>query len=151
MALIPPIPFAQFRAVLREAHDILEQKAITWKRNKSGLNRYGEDTANGVDSITLMVQLNYNYVRAWPVTQETETGGLDRQSVQVLVNKDWLNEKGYINGAGRFEYDPERDRFVIDGLVYKALGDTDASQAGDNPILFTFILKREDTPTGNKR
>src|SRR5699024_7697627 len=101
--------------------------------------------------ILLNVQLVYNYMRTWPITLHTETGELDKQSVQVFVNKQYLAANGHINTAGAFDYNPAMDRFIIDGLVYKAVGDTAVAQAGSSDILISFILKREETPTGEDR
>jgi hypothetical protein len=120
-------------------------------RSKSGLDLHGEDNPDGYDSIDLLALLNYNYLRSWPITVKTETGDLDRQSVQVLFNRQYLDELGYINADGYFQYDPAHDYFIIDGLRHIAMGDTMASQAGDTDILFTIILKRDDTPTSEVR
>jgi hypothetical protein len=90
-------------------------------------------------------------MRSWPITFQTETGGLDRQSVQILINKDYLRELGYINGNGFFEYDPVLDVFIIDGLKHVPFGDTPASQIQDDDVFITLILKRDESPTQYKR
>lgn len=150
--LITQAEFSKFKGVMRQVHDTFEQKVIVWKKLKSQLNRYGEDNIpNGYTDINLEVQLNYNYLRSWPITMKTETGDLDRQSVQVLINKEWLGEKGYLNGNGLLDYDISNDHFLINGLRYIPMGDTLASQSNTDDILFTMILKIDDTATSQKR
>lgn len=139
----------KFRSAMTDAHDTFHQKSITWKRLKSKLNLNGEDnTGNGYIDVDLKVQLNYNYMRTWPISFRTETGDLDRQSVQILINKTYLAGLGYINASGYFLYDPSQDLFVIDGLIHTPVGDTPASQAYEDDILFTIIVKREEGKTG---
>jgi len=149
--LIGNTGWANFRAAMKDAHDTFHQKDIVWHRQKANMDRYGEDAANGYDTVILKAQLNYNYMRSWPVTFRTETGDLDRQSVQILLNKDYLRENGYINAAGYFVYDQSLDYFVIDGLKHVPMGDTPVSQAYEDDILFTIIVKRDDTRTGEVR
>lgn len=149
--LVKPEDWADFKNVMRDAHDTFERKQIQWVRNKTRVNVNMEDSNNVKETVTLEVQLNYNYMRSWPITSATETGELDRQSIQLLANKQYLSELGYINTSGAFEYNPDLDRFIIDGLVYKSFGDTAVSQAHDDDILVSIILKREETKTGDQR
>jgi hypothetical protein len=151
MNLIGNNDWLDFRGVMRNIHDTFEQKKITWLRKIVTVNVNMEDSNTAMESVTLEVQLNYNYMRSWPITNTTESGEIDRQSVQVLVNKDWLREKGYINSNNYFDYNPDVDRFIIDGMMMKAVGDTAVSQSIDDDILITFLLKREETDTGVKR
>jgi hypothetical protein len=152
MDLLGAQAWSDYKALMRDAHDTFAQKDMIWKRLKSTLDRYGEDSDdNGYDIITLKVLINYNYMRSWPITFQTETGGLDRQSVQILINKDYLRELGYINGNGFFEYDPVLDVFIIDGLKHVPFGDTPASQIQDDDVFITLILKRDESPTQYKR
>jgi hypothetical protein len=142
----------KFREAMWDAHETFHQKAITWRKLKSRLNRYGEDnTGNSYDDKTLLVQLNYNLLRTWPISFRTETGDLDRQSVQILINKRYLSENNYLNGSGLFDYNPAEDLFIIDGLVHTPVGDSPGSQAYEDDILFTIIVKRDEGTTGNIR
>lgn len=152
MSLIPASKWQEFSDIMRAAHDTFEQKTVTWKRLNSGMDRFGEDTQDNLyDTIDLKVQLNYNYMRSWPITQRTETGDLDRESVQLLVNKRYLAENGWINADGYFAYNMGDDYFLINGLKHVPMGDTMVSQAYDDDILFSIILKRDETPTGTNR
>lgn len=153
MKLITDAQWKNFQDLIgSDAHDTFFQKVITWKRTLSTLDRFSEDNKDGTTGeINLTVLLNYNYMRTWPITFASESGELDRQSIQMLISKSYLEELGYINTNGYFEYNPDLDRFIIDGLVHKPMGDTPISQASDGDLLFGIILKREETPTGDKR
>lgn len=143
---------AAFKAAMKDAHDTFANKEITWKRLRSKLDRWGEDNNdNGYDNVTLKVLINYNYMRSWPITFQTESGGLDRQSVQVLIHKDYLRGLGFINADNYFAYNEVDDRFIIDGLVHAPFGDTPASEFSNDDIWIVLILKREETQTGDKR
>lgn len=147
--LISDAEFAEFKSLMKDAHDTFNTKVITWYRKTTKTNRFGEDVLGHYTLVPLNVLLNYNYMRTWPITLTTETGELDKQTVQVMINKQYLTELGYIRSEGRFDYNPDVDRFDIDGLVYKAFGDTPVSQTGGDDILITIILKREETQTGD--
>ena len=148
MNLLGTTGWDKFVSAMTDAHDTFHQKEITWRRLKSELNFHGEDnTVNGYTDVTLRVQLNYNLMRTWPIAFRTETGDLDRQSVQIMINKLYLNGLGYIGANGRFTYDASQDKFIIDGLVHIPVGDTAGSQAYEDDILFTIIVKRDETET----
>lgn len=150
--LVGTTQWQSFKNLMRDAHDTFHQKEVVWKRQKSQMDRWGEDNIdNGYDSINLKVLINYNYRRSWPVTFRTETGDQDRESMQLLINKQYLSELGYLNGAGYFDFNPSDDYFVIDGLNHISMGDTPISQAQSTDILISIIVKREDTLTHIKR
>jgi hypothetical protein len=141
-----------FLKVHRDGHDTFEQKEITWVRNITHTNRFMEsDDDNGTISIPLKVQCNYNYMRSWPITRTTEAGELDRQSMQVLINKSYLRELGYINANDFFDYSPDFDRFIIDGMIHKPMGDTSVSQVDSSDVLIVIVMQRQPTKTGDKR
>lgn len=125
-------------------------KPVVWKRSTSYLNRYQEDSNTSID-VTLHTLSNYNYMRSWPITVPTESGAVDRQSIQLLFLRKELADLGLLSSGGYMQMDTERDRFIIDGLVYKNVGDTFVSQAGNTDVLISIIVKREDTPTGTDR
>lgn len=137
---------------MRDFADTFHKKEIIWKRIKTTIDRYGEDTSDsGYDEVPLLVLCNYNYMRTWPITVRTETGGYDRQSMQILINKDYLRENGYLTDSGTFDYNPIEDMFELDGINYRAAGDTPISQNSTDDILFSMILKAEELSTGQTR
>jgi hypothetical protein len=125
-------------------------KPIVWKRFVYGVDRYMEDNAGAnYQNITINVLLNYNYFRTWPITFTTESGELDRQSVQVIINKQYLRNLGYISADNNFVFNPDKDTIFIDGKPHRVMGDTMASQASDKDLLVTFIAKREELKTAD--
>lgn len=152
MELINQAQWDMYKSVMRDAHDTFSQKTIVWKRKQSVLDRYQESNEeNDMVDVELKVLLNYNYLRSWPVDMRTETGSLDRQSVQVLINKDYLRDAGYIGSNGYFIYNQNSDYFIIDGLKHKPSGDTPAGQMNTDDVFITIIVQRDETLTGNKR
>lgn len=149
MELLSGGDWAAFENLIKNAHDTFNTKIITWIRYPSQLNRYGEDPVSTPTITPLKVLINYNYMRTWPITFTTESGELDRQSLQLLINKDYLRDLGYLNADGYFDYDEANDRFGIDGMVHKAFGDTPISQSKTDDLLFSIVVKREETPTGS--
>jgi hypothetical protein len=149
MKLITDEQWGNFRKTMKDAHDTFHQKPMLWKRLISDLDRYGEDyNEDNFDTVELLVLCNYNYMRSWPATMATDAGKLDRESVQVLINKDYLRELGYLNADGYFDFKANEDMFILDGKLYRDAGDTPVSQASNDDILVSIILKREETPTG---
>ena len=147
MQLISDEQWAMYRATMKDAHDTFHKKEIIWNRLISDLDRFGEDYPDNFVPTPLLVLCNYNYMRSWPVTMATDAGKLDRESVQILINKDYLREQGYLNANGYFDFRRNEDTFTMDGITYRDAGDTAVSQAGSDDILISIILKREETPT----
>lgn len=137
----------KFRALQRDAHDTFAQKSMFWYRSISSLDRFGEDNVNDAPPVELKVLCNYNYMRSWPITIGTDAGKLDRSSIQILINKDYLRELGYLNADGYFDFERNEDTFKIDGIIYRDAGDTAVSQAKDDDLWFAIILRREETST----
>lgn len=135
---------------MRDAHDTFEKAPFVWKRFVSGLNRWNEDEGDQFASINLTGLFDYNYFRKWPTVYTQPAGEMDRQTVVLLMNRDYLRELGYMNANDRFDYDPGKDRFLFQGIVYKSVGDTMLSQSGDRALLFDILLKREDLQTGEE-
>lgn len=140
--------WALFSKVLRDAKNTFSKKTIEFIRYPRELNRYREDPVQATPVITLVeVLLNYNYMRTWPITQSSLSGEIDRQSIQIFFNKVYLKELGLLTVNNNLDYDPSMDRFIIDGIKYKAVGDTAASQAPNDDIHYLVIVKREENIT----
>ena len=58
----------------------------------------------------------------------------------LLLSKDYLEKAGYLDDSGYFIFDSANDRFILEGKLYKASGDTGMSQAKDKPLVFMIIL-----------
>jgi hypothetical protein len=132
-----------------DGQDTFCKQTIIWRRVTTKVDPFMEDNSQGLhQDITLKCLCNYNYMRSWPVTNFTESGGNDRQSTQVLFTKEYLRGLGYLNADGYFDYNPVLDKFILDGLIMEPAGDSSVSQAGDDPLLQEVILVRQPTTTG---
>ncbi len=147
--LIGPANWDIYKAIMRDAQETFGKKEIVWRKSLGGVDPNGEDNAGETfTNITLEVILQYNAFRTWPVTRTMDMGEQDKENIAILMNYDYLRELGYINANNNFNFNPAADRFVFDGRVHKALGDTPTSQAGDEQTWMMIIVKREELLTG---
>jgi len=153
MAGISDAQWQVYTNIINQAHDFFNQEDIIWVRHSYGLQRWGEDnkTIDKSDIINLKCLINYNVFRTWPMTKETESGIIDKESVAIIFNKNYLQSLGYINSNGNFNFDPGLDYFTHQGQKLRASGEMPAAQAKDNPLLVILILKRMETNTGNNK
>lgn len=145
---------AQWNQYIEIVQDFIENDAglapITWRKHINQPGQYGEDSNNNFNDITLNVLIQYNKFRTWPVNKDSESGELDEQSVSIFVSARKLKELGYLKPSSPtdpkfyWDFNPGEDRFIINGITYKASGDTQVSQAYDTAILFLVVLKREE-------
>lgn len=142
-----------YKNIINKAQDSFNQDNITWHRHAWGFQRYGEDTkANeNYTDIVLKCLVGYNVFRTWPMTRETTGGAIDKENIVLLLNKKYLEDLGYLNADGFFAMDPGKDKFTHRGIAYRAAGETEVAQAGDDPLLFYIVLKREDSITGDAK
>lgn len=133
-------------------HNDAFQQTIIWKKNTVRTNLFNEDHGQTYSNINLLGLVQYNQFRAWPITRMTDSGEIDKQSCLVYLNNKYLEENNLLNSHGQFQYDAGKDFFEINGVTYKAMGDSQASQVqNSNPQLFFLILKREDIMTGDNQ
>lgn len=156
LGFISPSLMSTFIAQQNLSHKDFMSKEIVWKKCKGYLQPFDEDYSrakepndDGYLYIPLMALCNFNYARTWPVSQDSESGKLDRQSIQVYFSIDQLSQLGYVNTNGNFDYDPGMDRFIINGIPYRNEGDTPASQIPDSQLVFTMVLRPDPTSTGS--
>lgn len=150
MSFISDIDKTEFEAIISDSmtSENFGSKTLIWFKAISGaLNRFGEDSEEIKDGINIPCLINYNYMRSWPITQYSEAGEVNRQSMQVLISKKFLKDNGFLTYDGYFDYSPGHDDFAIDGVKYEAAGDTPASQAYTDDLLFTLILIPQLKPT----
>lgn len=127
------------------------QDDLIWVRNIITTSKHGEDNNIRGSETILKCLVYYNVFRTWPIDQPTDTGEIDKQSCMVYLNKKWLKENNYLNSDDNLEFDQVQDRFILNGIKYQSTGDSDISQAHNNPLLFFLILKREEVNTGENR
>lgn len=148
---MPTLGQSEFDALATEINNSgFFTKAVVWRRCVQNINRYQEDPVSTQD-VTIHTLSNYNYMRSWPITVPVESGEIDRQSIQLLFLRKEFVDLNLLTSDGYIAMDPARDRFIMEGLVYKPVGDTLVSQAGSNDILISIIVKREETHTGDFR
>lgn len=124
-------------------NDAGKQK-ITWKRYINQPLPFGEDSGEKYEDIPLEVLIGYNTFRTWPINLATTTGELDSQNLAIWVSAKLLRNKGVLNSEGYWDFNRSEDRFIINGIEYKAAGDTQAAQAKNDALLFMVTLKREE-------
>lgn len=135
-----------------DAQDTFFQQTIIWRRILTTKDRYGEDNPASISTdIPLKCQLNYNYMRSWPISKTSEAGETDEQSIQIYFVKKYLKDSGYLNASDYFIYDPGYDRFIIDGLEMKPMGDSSVSQSGEGSLLISVIVVRQPSVTAQGR
>lgn len=124
------------------------QEPFNWFTAYSRTHNYGEDSNIRrwkVKELKGLIQ--YNYFRSWPMTQSTDAGEMDKESILLYINIAHLASLNALNEHSQFVLNPGLDRFVVRGRVYKAQGDSHAAQAKDRPLFVFIILKREETET----
>ena len=131
-------------AAINEFAEDAFQQLITWRTNITNLSEHGEDDVNRTRDITLKGLVLYNYFRSWPTNKPDVAGEIDNESVLIYFNSKYLADEGYINSDGQFDFQPVTDRFWVNGLQYKASGESQAAQSNDQPLLHFVIMKREE-------
>ena len=151
--MISTAQWQTYKNIINKAHDSFNKDTITWHRYIRGFQRYGEDTKASEDytHITLNCLIAYNFFNRGPLTKETTSGALDKQNIVLMLNKKYLEDLGYLNSEGFFDMDPGKDKFTHRALPYRAAGETEVAQAGDDPLMFYIVLRREEIVTGDAK
>lgn len=136
-----------YENILNEWQEDAFQQIITWRKSVVILSKHGEDNNERFEDKELRGLIQYNYFRAWPINQPSDSGELDKESCLLYLNIKHLRDNGYTNNFNQFKFDPAMDRFVINGVTYKAFGDSQVAQAHNKPLFVYIILKREETET----
>lgn len=123
-------------------HDTGRQD-ILWAKKINQMQIYGEDTNEEYEAIMIEALCFYNAFRNWPINKDTVSGELDDENLSIMITKDYLMTRGYINKNGYWDFNWAEDRFIINGITYKPAGDTPVSQVKDDSIVFLLILKRD--------
>jgi len=142
-----------YKNIINKAATSFNKETLIWRRYVRGFDRWGEDKATSkvYTDIELLCLIAYNAFRTWPMTDESPSGALDKENIVVMLNKQYLDDLGYLNSDGYIDMDPGEDIFVHMGITYRSAGETPVSQAGDDPLHFYLILKREETDTGSDK
>lgn len=143
---------AQWQAYERLMNDnaveSFSQAIVIWKRRVFKKDAFGQDGPDTYVNIELLALINFNSFRTWPITKHSTAGELDYQNMLVQLNRAQITEQGYANESGDLDYDPAFDRFIYNGVLYKAEGDTPVSQTRNSPLHQYLVLARQETSTG---
>lgn len=119
------------------------RQTITWAKQVNQYLNHAEDDSPRYYSIPIEALCYYNAFRNWPINKATVSGELDDENLSILISKNYIEQIGYLNQEGYWNFNWSEDRFVINGIVYKPSGDTQVSQAKDEALVFLVILKRD--------
>ena len=118
---------------------------VIWLRKSNIPSLFGEDEDPNYTPIELKGLIQYNYIKVWPYNTTTPSGSYDEATCALYISKLQLEERGFLNTYGYWNFNTSSDRFIINGKVLRPMGDTAMSQAKDNPLLFFLILETEDS------
>lgn len=143
--MIPNVNWDAYKDIINSANNQFNKEQVIWRKHTESFDRHGEDSSDdGTQDITLEALLQYNYFRSWPIADESPSGTVDSQSMTMFLNISYLNENGWLNAEGNFDFSTEMDRFIHLGLTYICKGFTPVAQAGDEPLLLMVNLQREE-------
>lgn len=143
-ALVPNKSWDRYKRIISTFMDKdAGRQSIIWAKNVDQLLTHGEDYIPKYYRIEIEALCFYNAFRNWPINKATVSGELDEENLSILVTREYIESIGYLNKDGYWDFDWSKDRFVINGQVYKPSGDTQVSQAKDQALVFMVILKRD--------
>lgn len=151
MAYMTPEQWAEYEEVINNWQTDAFQQTIFLRKHVTIRDYDGEDHNQRFEDIPLKGLLQYNYFRAWPVNAIKDSGEIDKESMVVFFNIKYLKDNNLADANGQFLFDRGYDRFVLNGLVYKAMGDTQVAQSSTNPLFVFIVLKREELDTGTNQ
>lgn len=142
---IPTAAWDRYKKIVQDFIDVDSGKQpFTWLRHIDQPLLYGEDSGTLYTPIGLEGLFQYNYIKTWPSNGSSIPGEVDTSNVVLYISKQLLEENGYLDKDGYWDFNWSEDRFILNGKVYKPDGDTQVAQASDTPLLFFIILQRED-------
>lgn len=143
-ALVPNKSWDRYKRIISTFMDKdAGRQSIIWAKNVDQLLTHGEDYIPKYYRIEIEALCFYNAFRNWPINKATVSGELDEENLSILVTMEYIESIGYLNKYGYWDFDWSKDRFVINGQVYKPSGDTQVAQAKDQALVFMVILKRD--------
>lgn len=148
MAYISDSMWQKYAGILREFHNDAMQEDIVWRRTYVTRTVLGNETRS--DEVIIKGLVQYNYFRNWPINDMDVTGEIDKESVLLYLNQDYLAEEGHLNANDQFKFDAGYDRFFIEGIEYKSSGESKAAQAKDRTLFVFIILQREELVNTNE-
>lgn len=143
--LIPDRVWNRYKQIVNDFIDTdVGKQIITWRRYIDQPLPFGEDSGQQYEDVKIKVLIGYNHFKTWPSNLDTVSGELDKINLAIWVSARLLGEYGYLNENGYWDFNRSYDRFIVNGIEYKAAGDTQVAQAKDEALLFMVVLKREE-------
>ena len=131
----------------RTVQNFLDQDSgrqkIIWASHIDQILSYGEDSLPQYVFNVIEALCYYNACRNWPINKSSVIGEQDEENLSIMISKQYLADRGYLDSNGYFDFNWAEDRFIINGIPYRPTGDTNVSQAKDEAIVFLIILKRD--------
>ena len=119
------------------------RQKIVWAKHINQILSHGEDSIPQYVFNVIEALCYYNAFRNWPINKSSVSGEQDEENLSIMISRQYLAEKGYLDSDGYFDFNWAEDRFIINGIPYRPTGDTNVSQAKDEAIVFLIILKRD--------
>lgn len=148
---VPQVDWDNYKQIIE---DFIEEDAgkqpFVWLKKLNMMSSFGEDSSSKYEPIVLNGLFHYNYVKTWPSARSSISGELENGNLVLYISARSIEEAGYMNRFGYWDFNWVEDRFILNGKVYKPSGDTQVAQAKDKALLFFIILQREDIEESNK-
>lgn len=148
---VPQVDWDKYRQIIE---DFIDEDAgkqpFLWLKKINLMSSFGEDSSPGYKPIQLNGLFHYNYVKTWPSVRASTSGELENGNLVLYISARSIQEAGYMNNFGYWDFNWVEDRFILNGKVYKPGGDTQVAQAKDKALLFFLILQREDIEESEK-
>lgn len=142
------VNWAGFEAMIDAAAANWFKQPVIWQRQIANIHEFGEDGTPVTENINLECLAFYNEFRTWPITDYTDTGEIDKQSLVLMFNLNTLADLGYTNSEGSWDFKPEVDRFIFQGISLKCAGWTNLAQTSNKPLLVQLVFQREILSAG---
>jgi len=136
--------------VINAFSDSVSEQPIVWRHVLANVDRWQEGMARQYEERDMITLVAYNTFRTWPVDIRTDTGIIDKEYCHLYLNLQYLKDNGWLTTHNVFDFNPDYDRFIVNGQVYKPAGDTGTAQANIAPVFHILILEREEIDTGAK-
>ena len=144
MQLVSDKAWSKYKKIIQ---DFLDQdtgrQKIVWAKHINQPLSYGEDSLPQYSFNVIEALCYYNAFRNWPINKSSVSGEQDEENLSIMISRQYLKDRGYLNSSGYFDFNWAEDRFIINGISYRPTGDTNVSQAKDEAIVFLIILKRD--------
>ena len=131
----------------RTVQNFLDQDSgrqkIIWASHIDQILSYGEDSLPQYVFNVIEALCYYNAFRNWPINKSSVSGEQDEENLSIMISRQYLADKGYLDSNGYFDFNWAEDRFIIKCISYRPTGDTNVSQAKDEAIVVLIILKRD--------